>query len=413
MSGTPYGSRPNFSRQPVRDFIQQNFQMWLEECHVDGFRWDTPGLMMNAGSTYIPEAGTLISTINSFIHTNYAGKISIAEDVYNAYGFDSAWDTSYPNTVTPILATTIDANRNLSTLANALTYNVRYGGNAGTARVSFLESHDVVGDLNNGVRLVTAIDSATPDSWRARKLSTLGAALTFTAPGVPMIFQGQEMLENQPFSSSRPVDWTKTNTYHAIVKFYADLTALRRNFDGGVSGLKGDQISLLQQDNSHQLLAYRRWSSSNPGADAVVVANLSGNARSNVSVPFPRAGNWFVHFNSDSTNYSGDFSNVGTNLVIAAGASPSGALAIGPYSVLVLSLSPLVPALSFGGNTNLHTISWPVSYAGWTLESATNLFGSVTPWSAVAASQYQTSAAVISVMVTSANPNAFYRLRNN
>jgi len=368
---------------------------------------------MNAGSTYIPEAGTLISTVNDFIHTNYAGKISISEDVYNSFGFDSAWDTTYPSVVTPLLANTVDANRNLGTLVNALTYNVRYGGNAGSGRVSFLESHDVVGDLNNGVRLVTAIDSATPDSWRARKLSTLGAALTFTAPGVPMIFQGQEMLENQPFSSSRPVDWSKTNTYRAIVKFYADLTGLRRNFDGGVSGLKGDQISLLQQDNSNQLLAYRRWASANPNADVVVVANLSGNARTNVSVPFPRAGNWFVHFNSDSTNYSGDFSNVGTNLVVATGASPSGALAIGPYSLLVLSPSPLVPALSFSNSLNSRRLTWPVSYAGWTLESATNLFGSSAPWSAVPASQYQTSAAAISINVTSLNPSTFYRLRNN
>ena len=72
------------------------------------------------------------------------------------------------------------------------------------ARVAFLESHDVVGDLNGGVRLVTAIDPATPNSYRARKLSTLGAVVTLTAPGVPMIFQGQEMLENQPFDSSRP-----------------------------------------------------------------------------------------------------------------------------------------------------------------------------------------------------------------
>jgi len=30
-----------------RIFIQDNFTMWLSECHVDGFRWDTPNLMMH------------------------------------------------------------------------------------------------------------------------------------------------------------------------------------------------------------------------------------------------------------------------------------------------------------------------------------------------------------------------------
>lgn len=407
---TPWGSRPNYSRQQVRDFIQQNFQMWLEECHVDGFRWDTPGTMMYAGSTFIPEASTLITNINTFIHTNYSGKISIAEDV-TSYGFDSTWDTSYPGAVTPILTNTVDANRDLNALAYDLANNVRFGGAAGFDRVAFLESHDVVGDLNNGTRLVTAIDPVTPNSYRARKLSLLGAALTFTAPGVPMIFQGQEMLENQQFSTSRPVDWTKTNIYSAIVKCYRDMIGLRRNGDGGVIGLKGDQISFLKQDNGNQLLAYRRWQSSSPTQDVVVVANLAGTARASYPLPFPRAGNWYVHFNSDSTNYGGDFSNIGTNLVIASGGSPSATLAIGPYSVLVLSQTPLMPTLSFTVTDNTRIVSWPANYSAWILQTATNL--EPPAWTAVPSSQYQTNGSIISVNVTPSGRNAFYRLYKN
>ena len=41
----------------------------------------------NATATYIPAAGNLINAINAMIHTNYTGKISIAEDVYNYFGF--------------------------------------------------------------------------------------------------------------------------------------------------------------------------------------------------------------------------------------------------------------------------------------------------------------------------------------
>ena len=197
---TPYGSRPNYSRQPVRDYIQQNFQMWLDECHVDGFRWDTPGLMMNAGSTFIPEAATLITTITGMIQSNYPGKINIAEDV-TGYGFDSTWDLNFHGYVTPQLAATNDSSRDMTAVSYAVTNNTLFNFTAGLNRVVFLESHDIVGDLNSGVRLPTAIDTSTPNSYRARKLSTLGAALTFTAPGVPMIFEGQEMLENQQFSA--------------------------------------------------------------------------------------------------------------------------------------------------------------------------------------------------------------------
>jgi len=190
----------------------------------------------------------------------FPGKISIAEDVYNYDGFDSAWDTTYPSTVTSVLTQTLDANRDMPTMANAVLYNVRYGGSAGTGRVAFLESHDVVGDLNGGVRLVTAIDSNTPSSYWARKRSTLGAAVTLTAPGVPMIFQGQEMLENQSFDSSLPVDWSKTNTYHDIVQLYRDLISARRNLRGYTPALQGDQCQMLQVDNTASSLRFNAGS---------------------------------------------------------------------------------------------------------------------------------------------------------
>ena len=54
------------------------------------------------------------------IHTNYTGKISIAEDVYHAFGFDSAWDTSYPYAFTPVLIATADGDRDMNVIANAV-----------------------------------------------------------------------------------------------------------------------------------------------------------------------------------------------------------------------------------------------------------------------------------------------------
>jgi 1,4-alpha-glucan branching enzyme len=43
---TPWGNtRPNYSTQQVRNFIQDTFTMWLDEYRVDGFRWDSPYYM--------------------------------------------------------------------------------------------------------------------------------------------------------------------------------------------------------------------------------------------------------------------------------------------------------------------------------------------------------------------------------
>jgi 1,4-alpha-glucan branching enzyme len=411
---TPYANtRPNFSLQPVRDFVQDNFTMWLSECHVDGFRWDTPGLMMNANNYgYISDAGNLINGINAMIHTQYTGKISISEDVYNSFGFDSAWDTSYPYVVTPVLTAASDASRSMTVIANAVRYNARYGGVAGPGRVAFLESHDVVGDLNGGVRLVTAIDPATPNSYRARKLSTLGAAVTLSAPGVPMIFQGQEMLENQPFSSSRPVDWSKTNTYSYIVQFYRDLIGARRNLKGYTPGLEGDQCSAIVADNVNKVVAFHRWKSSAPSQDVVVIANFTNATVNNYPLTFPAPGNWYVHLNSDSTLYGPDYGNVGSSVVIASGSPAVGTVTLGPYSALILSQTPdAPPQLTITAASGGVNVSWPASYAGWVLETASSL-GNSADWTEVPPDQYQTNGVMLFLSVTPPGGTMFYRLAN-
>ncbi|MGO8838293.1 MAG: alpha-amylase family glycosyl hydrolase [Limisphaerales bacterium] len=410
---TPYGAtRPNFSSNQVCNFIQDNFTMWLSECHVDGFRWDTPNTMMHDNlNNYIPAAGNLIQSINDMIHTNYTGKISISEDVYNYIGFDSAWDTQFPYAVTPVLTNTVDANRDMSVIANAIQYNVRYGGNASSARVAFLESHDVVGDLNGGFRLVTSIDPATPNSYRARKLSTLGTIVTFTSPGIPMLFQGQEMLENQSFDSSLTVDWTKTNTYSGIVQLYRDLINARRNLKGYTPGLEGDQCSILWYDNSSKLVAFHRWKSSNPTQDAVVIANFANVNYPVYNLNFPSTGTWYVQFNSDSTNYSSDFGNNGSTVVTASGSPAMAGVAIGPYSALILSKIPYVPILTIGLTNGIATISWLNSYSGWVLDSSTTLAGNPPPWNQVSSSQYQTNSTTVYVNATPSGGATFYRLR--
>jgi 1,4-alpha-glucan branching enzyme len=411
---TPYGdTRPNFSSNQVCSFIQDNFTQWLNECHVDGFRWDTPDLMMhdNKGN-HIQTADSLIYGINQMIHTNYTGKISISEDVYHYDDFDSAWDTDFPYHLTPVLTQGLDVNRDMPTVANAIQYNVRYGGTAGLGRVAFLETHDVVGDLNGGVRLVKAIDSATPDSYWARKRSTLGAVVTFTAPGIPMLFQGEEMLENQQFSSTRQVDWSKTITYSNIVQLYHDLIGARRDLKGYTGGLEGDQCSMLQVDNTSKLVAFQRWKSADPRQNAVVIANFANATYNNYTLNFPSAGTWYVHFNSDSTNYGSDYGNSGSYVVTAGGNPVQATVAIGPYSALILSQTPdAPPQLTITPTNGMVNVSWPSAYAEWVLDTTTSLNSSPPPWSQVPSGQYVNGAGVTSVNITPSSDNLFFRLR--
>jgi 1,4-alpha-glucan branching enzyme len=345
------------------------------------------------------------------IHTNNSGRISIAEDVYNYIGFDSAWDTSLPGYVLPVLTNAADTARDVSLMANAVQYNVRYGGAASTLRVAFLESHDVVGDMNGGVRTVTAIDPVTPNSWRARKLSTLGAAVTLTAAGIPMIFQGEEMLENQSFDSGRLVDWTKTNTYSYIVQFYRDLIGARRDLKGYTPGLEGDQCSVFQTDNTSKLIAFRRWKSAAPLEDTVVIANFSSNTLNNYSLVFPTAGNWYTHLNCDSTVYGPDYGNIGSAVVTASGSPARANVTIGPYSALILSQTPdTPPQLTIATANGSVNVSWPASYFEWTLYENSSAGGGA-GWAQVPPAQYQTNGGTASITVSLPDGASYFRLQ--
>ena len=251
-------------------------------------------------------------------------------------GFDSEWRQDFHNDVTEQLITSDDTQRDMNALAAQIN-----GGGAGLGRVIYTESHDTTGDLNGHTRFPTAIDSADPGSYWARKRSTLGAVVALTSPGVPMLLEGQEMLEERPFGSFNALDWNKVNTHSGIVQICKDLIQLRRNLDGVSSGLKGVNVNVTNVDNANKLIAYRRWNTGAAGDDVVVVANFANASRTGYTINFPKTGTWYVQFNSDWIKYGSDYASFGTRGSVVASGNPATArIDIRNYSALVFSQVP-------------------------------------------------------------------------
>jgi len=228
---------------------------------------------------------------------------------------------------------------------------------------------------------------------------------------VPMIFQGQEMLENQQFSSTRPVDWSKTNTYSYIVRFYRDLIHARRDLNGYTPGLQGDRCSVFSVDNANKLIAFHRWKSAAPSQDTVVIANFASNVLNDYSLNFPSAGTWYVHLNTDSTNYGADYGNIGASVVTASGSPASANISIGPYSALILSQTPdAPPQVTITPTNGAVNIGWPGSYSEWVLYQSTSLSRNAA-WVLVPSAQYQTTGSTISINVDPSGGSSFYRLQ--
>ena len=180
---------------------------------------------------------------------------------------------------------------------------------------------------------------------------------------------------------------------------------------GYTPGLEGDQCSVLRVDNVNKLVAFHRWKSATPNQDVVVIANFANAIRSNYALNFPSAGNWYVHFNSDSTNYGPDYGNIGSSVVTASGSSATANITIGPYSALILSQTPdAPPQLTTMPTNGAVNISWPGSYFGWVLDASTSLTGNP-PWVQVPTAQYQTNATTVFINASLSGSNTFYRLQ--
>lgn len=333
-------TRPDFSRAEVRQFIRDQIFMFLEEYKVDGFRWDSVFNMIyyNGGANTITESRTMLQDINWEISQSFPGKIRIAEDhAFDAnMNFDSVWDVGFHDHIKWQVTQSTDSGRNVNWLADKITSWPSH------QRVIFSESHDTVGDLNSKIRLPREIDSGNPTSIWARKRQLLAASVVLTSPGIPMLFNGQEMNEDRTFSAESSLRWSLTNTHAGIVRAYSDMIKLRRNRYGGTQGLKGTGVSVHHQDNVNKVMAMVRWDAGGGSDDVVVVMNLSATKwqSNNYEIQFPSAGTWYVHYNSDSSAYGSDFENIGPTQVTASGSPAKAMVNLGMYATLIFSKTP-------------------------------------------------------------------------
>lgn len=352
---TPWGdTRPDFGREKVRQYLSDNALMWFEEYHADGVRWDGTAFIRRIGGNDgdpngdIPEGWALMQRINRAIQQCFPGKISIAEDMQGdaqltrdvaagGAGFNAQWDSHFVHAVRNGVIGLDDNSRDVGAVAKAIERRLDMDA---FRRVIYTESHDEV--ANGRARVPEEIWPGKVDSWFAKKRSTLGGALVLTSPGIPMLFQGQELLEDRWLQDSVPIDWSRAKEQNGILLMYRDLIALRRNLLQVTRGLCGQNVHLFHCNADAKAIAFHRWDQQGPRDSVVVVANLRDTNLDDYTIGFPREGLWRTRFNSDSSNYGENFANHTTPDVESCpencdGLPCSGRISIGPYTVVIFS----------------------------------------------------------------------------
>lgn len=354
-SRTDWGdTRFDYGRGEVRQYLRDNALRWLQQRFADGIRWDSVGSIRNVKDQNndpgddIPEGWSLCQWINSEIQNAQPWKISIAEDMKDndwitkaqgigGAGFSAQWGAGFVNTLRSCLITPDDNSRDMYAISSMLSQRFNNGA---FERVIFTESHDA--DSNGSQRLPEMISPGNAWSWWAKKRSTLGAAVAMTAPGVPMLFMGQEFLAAGWFDDDKMLDWTNAWRFDGITKLYRDLIHLRRNWFNNTRGLRGQNVNVFHVNNVDKLISMHRWDAGGSGDDVVILFNFSNRAYNAYQIGFPRSGQWRVRFNSDASVYDEFFGDWPSLNAVAEGPGMHGmpvnaSIGIGPYTAVILS----------------------------------------------------------------------------
>ena len=303
-------------RQEVRQFLIDNAKFLFEEYHADGLRHDQVRVLLDANQT---DGWSFLQDFNNTLHTFRPGGLQHAEywsvDPYavkatgeGGAGFDTCYHDALRDAVRRALgqaASGAGAPVDMTAIANALW---PPGFNQSWKMVQNLETHDEV-LKDRFPRIARLADGDNARSWYARSRSRVAAGLLLTAPGTPMLFMGQEFLEDKQWSDdvqNNPnlrVYWDglelpagqggdkHMSDFHRCVR---DLIGLRHRFPA----LRADGFRAFHVHDANRVLAFHRWVPGQ-GRDVIVVVNLSERSWSNYRLGFSRAGRWEEAFNSD------------------------------------------------------------------------------------------------------------------
>lgn len=311
---TPWGAQANFDSDRVREYYLDSASYWLDEFRVDGFRMDATDYM----NIFPQEAAgwSLMQAFNNRIDNRWANKIAIAEQLpddpwvtrptsLGGAGFDAQWHDAFTDNLRSEILDAAFGDPEMWRISNIINGSGQYLSN--TNVVNYFELHDECWPSSGGQRIVNTIDTTAPhDDIYAKGRVKLAQGLVMFAPGIPMILQGSEWLEDTNFGGGNSggadrIDWSKKNTYANIFRYFKKIIAARKG-NGGFRANSPHQISHLNE--SGNVIAFHRWD--NAGNDLMVIANFSNTNYTDYQLGFPQFGRWYQLVNSQAGKYDGN-----------------------------------------------------------------------------------------------------------
>ena len=312
----------NYGRREVSEFLLSSARFWCDVYHVDGIRVDAVASMLyldysRDSDQWIPnqhggrenlEAISFLRDLNTMLHAEYPGIMSIAEEstawpgvsrpVYSGgLGFTMKWDMGWMNdTLQFMRKDSIHRNWHL----NDLTFRGIY---AFTENFVLPLSHD---EVVHGKK--SLLSQMPGDEWQKFANLRLLYGLQYSTPGKKLQFMGAEIGQWTEWNHDAQIDWPlrKFDTHEGIRRLicdanrlYGEEPALHQSdiYQDGFQWIVGD-------DSENVVMAFLRQTT-DKSEQIVVVANLTPSPRSDYRIGVPDPAFYKEIFNSDAEWYGG------------------------------------------------------------------------------------------------------------
>jgi 1,4-alpha-glucan branching enzyme len=304
------------SSQATVAHMQDIVRFWLQEYHVDGFRFDWLGGVeydpfrpdiegFDPFSGIAPIARAARETcpdcylIGEYWPIHGTNPAKTAARLVRETEIDAVWNGAFHHGLENCLFQTWQWE--LQDMTSVLGGFRKQGFTSATQVVNYVCNHDErrpeyeIPNWREHVQLAAPGKNGHAANGRTRwelalQKARLGLAVLLTTPGVPLLLAGQEFGEDSPRTIDFwPLDWAKLDSVAGRQQFEYVQRLLRLRQEH--AALRSDCIEFYWDDfKKYKVVRYKRW---DPAAeDVVVVAANFDNTAQKVGLGFPTNGWW-------------------------------------------------------------------------------------------------------------------------
>ncbi len=313
-NGSGCGNETASERDGMRQFMIESVKYWVEEYHIDGFRFDLMGVhdieTMNAIRAALPQDIFIYGEGWSAGSCAYSGELAMKANIGRMPGIAAfsdemrdalrgPWDSNskaaflggVKGNEESIKFGIVGAIRHPGVDYSKVNYSKAPYALEPTQMIAYVSCHD---DMCLVDRLKASVKGITVDELI--RLDLMAQTVVMTSQGVPFMLSGEEMLRDKKgvhnsFESPDSInhlDWDNLERYPQVMEYYKNLIAMRKAhpaFHMGSADMVRHNLDFLPTQNC--LVAYHINGRNVPGetwGDIYVAFNAHKRART-IEVP--------------------------------------------------------------------------------------------------------------------------------